>query len=204
MLEVFDRMRSNGMIGDLSLRLYNEKGWQGRVQLEYIAEAVERGQIFDLVNLRSYSVTKLYSTEYENCLWITIDSQNMTFEELCKDFRIHNDTIVTQVVHLQYLIERNQFYITHLDHEYVFYTIEEYEKRQKDATQKGTARPRLKSFKIDNSRIPFDYRCDNARKDENGNNLPIESEQFLCYVLECYFEHKELLREYFEKVLNEK
>lgn len=201
LLDVFDKMHSNGMIKDLSLRLYNEKGWQGRVHLDYIAEAVERGQIFDLVNLNNYSVTKLYSTEYEDCLWITIDSQNMTFEELCKDFRIHNDSIVTQVVHLQYLIENNQFYITHLDHEYIFYTIEEYENRQQDSSQKGTARPRLKSFKIDHSKIPFDFRCENKRKDENGNDLPVESEQFLCYVLECYFEHKELLREYFENVL---
>lgn len=202
LLAVFDRMRSNGMIKDLSLRLYNERGWQGRIHLDYIAEAVERGQIFDLVNLNNCSVTKLYSTDYENCLWVIIDSQDMTFEELCKDFTIYNDTIVTQVVHLQYVIKNNQFYITHLDHEYIFYTIEEYENRQKDSSQKGTARPRLKSFKIDNSEIPFDFRCDNNRKDEDGNDLPTESEQFLCYVLECYFEHKELLREYFENVLN--
>ena len=37
----------------------------------------------------------------------------------------------------------------------------------------------------------FDFRCDIYRKDENGNDLPVEKEQFLCYVLECYFNHKD-------------
>ena len=67
-------------------------------------------------------------------------------------------------------------------------------------TQKGAAKARIKSFKIDNSRIPFDYRCEVWRKDQNGNDLPFQDEQFLCYVLECYFKHKELLKEYFQKV----
>lgn len=70
-----------------------------------------------------------------------------------------------------------------------------------NVTQKGTAKQRMKSFKIDNSKIPFSYRCEVLRKDEYGNNLPHEDEQFLCYVLECYFKHKDLLKEYFQKIL---
>ena len=59
----------------------------------------------------------------------------------------------------------------------------------------------MKSFKIDNSRIPFDYRCEVLRKDENGNDLPKKDEQFLCYVLESYFKNKDLLKEYFQNIL---
>lgn len=82
-----------------------------------------------------------------------------------------------------------------------FYTIDEYENRMSNATQKGTAKTRMKSFKIDNSRIPFDYRCEVLRKDENGNDLPQKDEQLLCYVLESYFKHKDLLKEYFQNIL---
>ena len=163
---------------------------------------MERGKVFDFVNLGNYSISRLYSKEYENCMWVVIDPQNITFEELCKEFEIYNDMIVTQVVHLQYEMNEECAYITHLDHEYVFYTVDEYENRMKNATQKGTAKTRMKSFKIDNSRIPFDYRCEVIRKDEHGNDLPQKDEQFLCYVLECYFKHKDLLKEYFQEILS--
>ncbi|MBQ3783944.1 MAG: hypothetical protein II838_10965 [Lachnospiraceae bacterium] len=69
----------------------------------------------------------------------------------------------------------------------------------KDVHQKGTARTRMKSFKIDNARIPFDTKIKILRKDENGIDCPPMYEQFLCYVLEMYFKHKELLEEYFQK-----
>ena len=76
-------------------------------------------------------------------MWVVIDPQNITFEELCKNFEVYNDMVVTQVVHLQYKKEGNCTYITHLDHEYVFYTIDEYDNRMGNVTQKGTAKTRL-------------------------------------------------------------
>ena len=148
----------------------------------------------------SYSVSKLYSEKYENCMWVIIDPPNITFEELCEDFDIYEDMVITQVIHLQYVIEHEKTYITHLDHEYIFYSIDEYERRLIDVTQKGEAQARMKSFKIDHARIPFDRRCKVLRRDEEGNDLPLENEQFLCYVLECYFKHKDLLKEYFQKI----
>lgn len=173
----------------MSRSIYN-----GRLYCEYIAEALERGKIFEFVNLGNYSISRLYSKDYENCVWIVINLQNITFEELCKDFEVYNNMVVTQVVHLQYEKEGNCAYITHLDYEY--------ENRMNNATQKGTAKTRIKSFKIDNSRIPFEYRCEVLRKNEKGNDLPQEDEQFLCYVLECYFKHKDLLKGYFQEILN--
>lgn len=200
LLKKFSEMMSKGIINNLAVRLLNNPGCKGKTDCEYLAEALERGKKFDFVNLGNYSVSKLYSTKYEDCLWIVIDPENITFEELCEDFNDFEGMVVTQVVHLQYKDFKDNVYITHLDHEYIFYTIEEYEKRLWDATQKGTAQRRMKSFKIDNSKIPFDFRCEIFRKDENGNDLPVEREQFLCYVLECYFKHKDLLNEYFQKV----
>lgn len=202
LLEKIADMMSSGIVRDFSVRLLNEPGYNGKLYCEYIAEALERGKVFDFVNLGNYSISRLYSKEYENCMWVVIDPQNITFEELCKEFEIYNDLIVTQVVHLQYEMNEECAYITHLDHEYVFYTVDEYENRMKNATQKGTAKTRMKSFKIDNSRIPFDYRCEVIRKDEHGNDLPQKDEQFLCYVLECYFKHKDLLKEYFQEILS--
>lgn len=200
LLKKIAEMIYNGVVKDFSVRLLNEPGYNGKLYCEYIAEALERGKVFDFVNLGDFSISKLYSEKYEDCMWVVINPPNITFEELCEDFEAYNDMIVTQVVHLQYEKEGDSAYITHLDHEYVFYTLEEYEKRICDVTQKGNAKTRLKSFKIDNSKIPFNYRCEILRKDENGNDLPQEDEQFLCYVLECYFKHKDLLKEYFQKV----
>ena len=201
LLKKVSEMMSSGIIKDFSVRLLNEPGYNGRMYCDYIAEALERGKIFEFVNLGNYSTSRLYSKEYENCMWVTIDPQNITFEELCENFEVYNDMVVTQVVHLQYEIEGECAFITHLDHEYVFYTIDEYENGMSNAAQKGTAKTRMKSFKIDNSRIPFDYRCEVLRKDENGNDLPQKDEQFLCYVLESYFKHKDLLKEYFKNIL---
>lgn len=201
LLEKIAEMISIGIIKDFSVRLCNEPGYSGKLCYEYVTEAVERGKIFDFVNLGNYSINKLYSKEYENCMWIAIDPQNITFEELCSNFDVYNDMIVTQVVHLQYEKEGECTYITHLDHEYVFYTIDEYNNRMSNAAQKGTAKTRMKSFKIDNSRIPFDYRCEVLEKDENGNDLVRNYEHFLYYVLDCYFKHKDLLKEYFQEIL---
>ena len=122
LLKKISEMISKGIVKEFSVRLLNEPGYNGRMYCEYIAEALERGKIFEFVNLKNYSISKLYSTEYEDCMWIAINPPNITFEELCKNFEVYNDMVVTQVVHLQYKIKRECTYITHLDHEYIFYT----------------------------------------------------------------------------------
>lgn len=200
LLKQISEMITNKMVTDFAVRLVNEPGYEGRMYSEYIAEALEKGKVFDLINLGDYSVSKLYSERYEDCMWVVIDSENITFEELCENIEEYNNMIVTQVIHLEYFVEHGIAYISHLDHEYVFYTLDEYEKRMNDPKQKGEAMTRLKSFKIDHSKIPFDYLCEIHRKDINGKKVPVEREQFLCYVLESYFKHKELLNEYFQNI----
>lgn len=195
-------MKATGEITECAVRLFNEPGYKGNMNCDYLAEALERGSYFDYENLNNYSVSKLYSETYENSMWIVIDSENITFEELCYDFEIYSNMVVTQVIHLKHINENRKSYITHIDHEYVFYTLEEYEKRLMDVNQKGEAKKRIKSFKIDNSKIPFERRCKILRKDAAGNEVESATEQFLCYVIECYFKHKDLLKEYFQKVMN--
>lgn len=196
--ERFQKLLENGQIQDLALRASGEI-FPGRYEDIPLMEEVERGRVFSLANLPC-GITRLYSQSYEDALWITIDTENITFEELCDDFQISGDNIITQVVHLQYRREPSGVYITHLDQEFIFYTMDEFDTRRRDATQKGSACPRVKSFKIDNSRIPFDLDYEVQWKNSSGDLLPPARVPFLCYVLDCYFQHKDLLREYFQNL----
>lgn len=196
--ERFRELMESGQIRDLALRASGEI-YPGRFEQVPLMEEVERGRIFSLTDL-PYGVTRLYSRNYEDALWITVDRENITFEELRDDFQTSGSNIVTQVVHLQYTKEPPDVYITHLDQEYIFYTEDEFDARRRDPAQKGAARPRVKSFKIDNSRIPFDLIYTVQWRDPEGNPVPPMKVPFLCYVLDCYFQHKDLLREYFQNL----
>lgn len=198
LIKQFILLEKLGYIKDLAVRVINENPYEGKMSSAYLAEALERGQYFNLSELGLYPITRLYSEKYEDCLWITIDARNITFEELCEDFTTYEDVVVTQVIHLEYQLDGPEAYITHLDHEYIFYSLEEYEQRLRDNLQKGNAATRMKSFKIDHSKIPFSYEVEVQRKNENGENLPIEHVQILSYILETYFTHKDLLKEYFQ------
>ena len=198
LLQTIQGMMLRHEVNEFAIRLQNDMGYDGRMSSEYLIEEGERGMVFHFVDLGQFSVSKLYAEKYEDCMWVVVDPPDITFEELKEDLDVYNDMIVTQVVHLQYEQDKYHTYITHLDHEYVFYTVDEYERRMRDVRQKGTAQRRMKSFKIDNSKIPFDTRCRVSNKAEGGNDMP--KEQFLCYVLECYFTHKDLLKEYFQNV----
>lgn len=150
------------------------------------AEEIEFGKVFKFANLNQVLPTKLYSIENEDTLWINIEKKNITFEEILKDFEIiKNDIIRTQVIHCEYFEEKGKFYISHMDHEYIFYSLEEYVKRLSDIKQKGNILKRIKTFKIDNSKIPFIL--------EDGMNV-------LLFFLNEYFKSEKLLLEYFQKI----
>ena len=141
-------------------------------------------------------LSKLYSEQYEDSLWVIHEGNDLTFEELCQDIQVEEDAVITQMIHLQ--IEGNV--IIHLDHEFIFYDMEEYEKRLTNYKIKGQARKRIKTFKIDRSRIPLDYPCEMIRGDDNENEKIVVP--FIYFVLNVYFKHKNLLKEYFQKVLS--
>ena len=167
----------------------------GRNDLCKLYEELEWGQYLNLNNLDKITVTKLYSENINDTLWIKIDKQNITFEEICDNFDVYANAIVTQVIHLEYIKEDNEFFITHLDHEYIFYTEDEYLKRESDINQKGTAKPRMKSFKIDNARIPLNYKVEIKRRDVDNVSWIVQTEPFLLYVLDLQDVHNASFRE---------
>jgi hypothetical protein len=185
LLNLFRELKIKQLISSLALRPdYNLAG-EGFLDLSLALEELERGELFSFEKLGTPSITKLYTENYEDYLWVNIDGNNIIFEEILDDFEVYNEFIVTQVLHLQYRLNEKISFITHLDHEYIFYSIDEYEKRITDYSQKGNAKKRFKTFKIDNSQLPF----------------IVSGDFILYYILDKYFTKKELLNEYFEKVI---
>ncbi|QQB74504.1 hypothetical protein I6H56_03350 [Fusobacterium canifelinum] len=177
-------LKQDNLITDLSLRA----NYYMKIQKSNIHAAFEErafGKYFSFENLKNLIPTKLYSTVTNNSLWINIKNGNITFEELLDDFEIEDkrEFIKTQVIHCEYFEDEGKFYISHIDHEYIFYSFDEYEERIKDIEQKGNIKNKLKTFKVDNSKIPF----------------IIDNENVLLFFLNQYFKSKDLLLEYFQK-----
>ena len=105
---------------------------------------------------------------------------------------------------MKYKQEKDAIIISHIDHEFIFYDKKEYIERKAKSNIKGTKHKRLKSFKIDNSSIPFNHLI--TRKVSLENNYykdEIDEEEkvpFLVFVLKCYFRHHELIVEYFQGI----
>ena len=177
-------LKQDNLITDLSLRAnYYMKIRKCNIHAAFEERAF--GKYFSFENLKNLIPTKLYSTVTNNSLWINIKNGSITFEELLDDFEIEDERefIKTQVIHCEYFEDKEEFYISHIDHEYIFYSFDEYEERIKDIEQKGNIKKKLKTFKIDNSRIPF----------------IIDNENILLFFLNQYFKSKDLLLEYFQK-----
>lgn len=186
-LTILSNLLESKAIKSLALRPEYSVVPEGRKNRSELMEAVQRGKIFSFQNIASPLITKLYSKdEYGNNLWINIDGENITFEELIDDFSIEGDSIVTQILHLEYFFDTDNHFINHIDHEYIFYSADEYAQRITNHKVKGEHRPRFKTFKVDKSRIPFFL--------DTG-------EFFLYVILEHYFTRKDLLTEYFEQVI---
>lgn len=203
LLEQIIKLKDKGLIDKLSLRGSNliTNIYEGRYDGQFLAEAVQYGKVFAIENLGSIPVTKLYSAEIEDCLWIKIDESNITFEELCENEESYENSIVTQVVHLEYRKDHGAIYVKHLDHEFVFYSQTDYDKRTKNAAVKGEAHQRLKSFKIDGAKIPLDIPCERTviikGNEKEEDSYQSEEVPFLVFVLKSYFKHTELIDEYF-------
>lgn len=200
-------LKNMGMIGDLAFRGDDSKVYHGKKDIGSLQEALETGRIFEHNAVKVLpELSKLYSQDYEDNLWIyhNAEKSEITFEEMKKDFTISGEKVVTQVIHLKYKSETTgaveKFVITHIDHEYILYTDESYITRTTDRNMHG--QNKIKTFKADHAEIPFDYPCQVFE-----NSVIIEEEPkeitvpFIYYVLNNFFEHKDLLREYFESIL---
>lgn len=183
---LINELKNSGMIAHVAFRPNCLYAADNVPDHSIVMEELERGSIFSIDGLGSADIAKLYSVDLD-CLWILRTGEEITFEELRNDFDTHGDCVVTQVLHLQYEFIGGEYLIHHLDHEYIFYTLDEYLKRQTDPRQKGEAKKRFKTFKIDKSRIPFFL--------NDGSCI-------LYMFLRHLFVKHDLLREYFARVIN--
>ncbi|MBC3380754.1 hypothetical protein H8I69_16690 [Serratia fonticola] len=180
-LKIFEHLIDEHYIKNIALKpmsiIYSDAG----------QESVERGTPLTSQIKKLPELSCFYDISYENKLIIGHNKakQEVTFEEMRGDFSLEDDFITTQVIHLKYNEVNGEYFIEHLDHEYIRYEIGEYENKETNVSQKGTA-GKVKTFKIDNSAIPFFYK--------------FKGSYFLHIILESYFLNKDLLTEYFENM----
>lgn len=170
-----------GMVSDISFRIDNI------TKCIPFLEDMEQGTSLKLNVTDLPPLSKFYSSDnYADTFWVHHDSKkkSITFEELRDDFQMANDDVITQVIHLEYFNLNNAFYIQHLDHELISYTLDQYEKKLLDSKIKGYKK--TKSFKIDNAKIPFMFKNNN--------------EFLLFQVLDSYFKNSDLISEYFNNI----
>lgn len=187
-LRILESLQKMGDIRNLALLPDYTIAGDNIPNISPMMEGVEFGKIFSLSEVQAVPATKLYDLGApHDALWVKVDCQNITFEEILDNFDTHGDSIVTQVVHLEYFKDEGSLYIKHIDHEYIFYSISEFEARLYNKDKKGTNKTRIKTFKVDDSRIP----------------LYLEDGSFFLYrILSEYFQKTELLAEYFEVALS--
>lgn len=203
LLGIIMELKSKNMYETLSVRGSNVTTniFDGKNRFQILLEEVQFGKAFSVDGLGNVPLTKLYSTEYEDCLWIKADASNLTFEELCGNEDVYEKSIVTQVVHLKYKEDGEKTIITHIDHEFIFYSEEDYTIRKQNAKVKGKKYNKLKSFKIDGAKIPINMMVE--RKIAIPGEMPgeivdkTERVPFLVFVLKSYFRHTDLIDEYF-------
>ena len=148
-----------------------------------VGEAVIRGNLFQGRLDSVPEVTSLLDYDSQD-LFIVRREKGIVFEELLDDFKtVEPDYVITQGVHLQYEGER----ITHLDHEFFFYTLDSYDQKLKDIRKHGHTR--YKTFKIDSAAIPFEKNA---------------SDNVLYRTLHTFFKNHTLIDEYFEKMIDGK
>lgn len=145
-------------------------------------ESVDFGKIYDNSLNKILDQTRLVDDCTQDAFLVYRDGNNVIFEEILYDFHEDGDCIVTQGVHIQFEEQK----IKHIDHEYFFYSIEEYDGKLQNIRQHGEVKNRYKTFKIDNANLNF------------ANN---SNENILYRTLQVFFENQKLVKEYFEKIL---
>lgn len=196
-------MKCAGYIKTVEFRVKNDflSIYDGKNTRQLLTEEFEYGKPFNNTRIAEVPVTKLCSENYYDKLWIISDCDNITFEETYDERPTYKNSIVTQMVHLRYKLIDGNVFIVHIDHEFIFYSKDEYKRRMDNAYEKGKQYKRIKSFIINDSLIPFDYKIDRVVINSNDNHLK-ESVPFIIYVLKKYFKHWDLIDEYFSKLTN--
>ena len=184
-------LKESGYISKLAFRGKNDYVFDGKVTTAPLCERVKRGLLLNWDIVKLHKITKLYNDDnYSENMWINVLDNDMTFEEMSDAELKQDNNIVTNVIHVIFYKKDNDYFISHMDHEYIFYDTEEYEKKKKQYSQKG--HKRIKTFKIDDSSVPMNYLC--QIYNNNGERVAVP---FLYYVLNLYFNNKKLVQEYF-------
>ncbi len=186
-LDLLKSFKKDKSIKELALKPKYNLYYDGKNEYDISLEALQYGKIFDYNCIGNLIPSKFIDEKSNDCFWVNVNHPNfdITFEEILYDFDIYDNSVVTQVVHLKYLEKNDNYYISHIDHEYVFYTLDEYTVRLNDIKQKGNAKKRQKTFKIDDSEIPF---------------LEDKKPKFLLNILYTYFNNRKLIDEYFNSI----
>lgn len=198
-VDVLIELYNNGLIGKYAFLGNNIE--DGKIEREYLVEGIAQGKKFSYDIEKLPRVTNVYSEKdycYDDQLWVKSKGDEITFEELLVEVDM-DEVITTQMIHMQYITKEGVHYISHLDHQYIYYTKEEYKIRKRSMNQKGRAKKRCKTFKIDEAEIPPDYLCSVFQyNSENTSELEVP---FIYFIVNAYFVNKELLEEYFEDIM---
>lgn len=192
LLDIFMKLYNNHKVEKLSFRGVDYLVYDGKIDKEILQESII-GKPFSYDLNKYIKFTQVYDYNYKNKLVVVHDSNNIYFEEIIDGYYENKDFIETHLIHFEYDSIRG--IISHLDHEYVFYTKEEFIKKESKLNMIGTYKKRYKTFKLDGCSIPINYKCQ-SYKVENGNIVNIEAPFIYC-VINDLFEQKELINEYF-------
>jgi len=105
--------------------------------------------------LSDYQI-KFIDISLQDSFWVWNKGTDLYLEEIVNDFNIYQESIVTRMIHIEFFHVENILYIKHIDFEYIFYSDDEFVKRENNINQKGQKYMRQKVFKIDNAKIPLD------------------------------------------------
>ena len=196
-VEIINNLFKSKLVGRMSFRVLRDYH-DGLFDLGNLLEECEFGNYF-CYNLNLFhDITKLYSENYDDQLWIRKEDDNIYFEELDSKEDNYEDRIVTRLLHIEYKQESEQsdkWDIRHMDFEYIFYTRDEFQQRKTNGKIKGSGK-RKKIFKLDECCIPIDYKV----KVTGLENVDVDI-LFIIFILQSFFKHDDLLEEYFVKII---
>ena len=182
-IPILRKLRKQNPSMQLSIRPNYHIFGDGFRKMGFIPEAIEQGKFFTGKISQIRPLSSFYNiNNYENRLIIKNDNKNVYFEELRDDIIYDKDSIVTQLLHVEYKSENGIDYITHMDHEFIFYTQSQFGQKKINLNTRGNERKRYKTFKIDKSKIEAVFTSDN---------------NFIADILKCYFKNHDLLQEFF-------
>lgn len=197
LLKIFIDLFNDNKIGNLSFRGVNHLVFSGKIFKEVLQESRYTWKAFTYELDELPKISMFHDENYKNKLIIVHKDNNIYIEEIDNTHYPNRNYVETQLVHIEYDMPAK--IITHLDHEYIFYSKEEFQEKETKLDKKGTYKPRYKTFKLDDCTIPIDYKCDSI-KIINKETVDIKIPFLYCVINEL-FEQKDLIQEYFKQIV---